>query len=64
MVELQEPECENFECDHCALEEALDILREALQEHEKTWGLAKSRARVDDWSVRAVVLLSKRENKQ
>lgn len=64
MDELQEPECINFECDHCALEEALSILEAALMEHEQTWGPVEAHQGDDDWSTRAAVLLSKRGVRQ
>lgn len=63
MAELQEPECENLECDHCALEEALSIIEDALKEHEETWGPIEAHQGDEDWSTRAVALLAKRERR-
>lgn len=43
------------------LREALDVLREALMEHEQTWGPVESHTGDEDWATRAAALLSRHE---
>jgi hypothetical protein len=45
------------------LKESLELLRDALEEHERTWG-NEAHAGEDDWSSRSAVLLAKYERKQ
>lgn len=43
------------------LEKALNILKEALAEHEEIWGPVEAFTGDEDWAVRAAALLAKHE---
>lgn len=61
---MPEPKCESLECEHCFREEAMSIIREALAEHEATWGPVESHQGDEDWSTRAAALLGRSERRQ